>query len=271
MFNARQLPSRVRTLVETSTRRWVYRRRMPSSFGGAAFYVSPSAGLKYLFKPMETVDRDLLHSVDRLVHPGDVVWDVGANIGLFTFAAAARCGAEGQVIAFEPDVWLVEILRRSSAIQPSKNARVKVVPIAIASDVSLRDSSIAKRARASNALATYGRSQMGGIAEEQVVPAFNLDWLLSRLPAPNILKIDVEGAEVEALFNQPRLFQEARPVIICKVAGRNCNEITRIFNAANYVLYDGERLSFDASSVGQAVWNTVAVPEEKSRRLVKEV
>jgi len=254
----------VRTLVEASTKRWVFRRRLPISVGGTAFYVTPSAGLKYLFKPMVAVDPNLLHCVHYIVNPGDVIWDVGANIGLFSFAAAARCGARGQVVAFEPDVWLVQILRRSSAIQPSTSAGVKVIPIAIASHASLRNFSIAKRARASNTLANYGHSQMGGIAEEQVVPTFNLDWLLSNLPAPNVLKIDVEGAEVEVLRNQPRMLKEVRPVIICEVAGQNRDKVTNILNAAKYVLYDGEQPLKNASKVLHAVWNTVAIPEEAS-------
>ena len=48
----------------------------------------------------------------------------------------------------------------------------------------------------------YGSTQMGGVEEQHVVAAFNLDWLVSKLPIPDIIKIDVEGAELEVLSNQ---------------------------------------------------------------------
>jgi FkbM family methyltransferase len=66
-------------------------------------------------------------------------------------------------------------------------------------------------------LPEYGNTQMGGVEEQYLVAAFNLDWLLSKLPIPNIIKIDVEGAELEALSNQVRMLTEIRPVIVCEL------------------------------------------------------
>jgi hypothetical protein len=122
-----------RKVVEQYTRDWVNTRHLPSSFGDIPIFVTPSAGLKYLFKPMTKVDPILLRNVIELIHLNDVVWDIGANIGLFTFAAAARAGRNGSVIAFEPDTWLVQVLRKSAAIQPESSAPVTIVPAAVAS------------------------------------------------------------------------------------------------------------------------------------------
>jgi len=61
-----------------------------------------------------------------------------------------------------------------------------------------------------------------------VVAAFNLDWLLSQLPIPNIVKIDVEGAELEVLSNQVRMLKEVRPVIVCEVGSTTADEVTRL-------------------------------------------
>jgi FkbM family methyltransferase len=52
---------------------------------------------------------------------------------------------------------------------------------------------------------------MGGVEEQYLVAAYNLDWLLSKLPVPDIVKIDVEGAELEVLSNQVRMLTEVRP------------------------------------------------------------
>ena len=77
----------LRRMTEHLTRDWVVRRRLPSDFARVPFHVSPSAGLRYLFRPMDTVDPILLNLVKEFVGPGSVVWDVGANVGLFAFAA----------------------------------------------------------------------------------------------------------------------------------------------------------------------------------------
>lgn len=190
-------PALARTIVERVTRNWSYIRHLPSEFGGAPITVSPSAGLKYLFKPMTKIDPALLRNAIDLVRLGDVVWDIGANIGLFTFAAAVRTGPGGAIVAFEPDAWLVQLLRRSRRLQAQTTAPITIVPVAVASDIAIRRFLIAGRSRASNTLAGYGHSQLGNVAEEQMVPAFDLDWLLTMLPAPNVVKCDVEGAEIE--------------------------------------------------------------------------
>ena len=182
------------------------------------------SGLRFIFRPMARIDPPLLMAAHKLVKTGDVIWDIGANIGLFAVAAAVRSGNRGKVIAFEPDVWLVQLLRRTSAAQPAKNAPITVVPVAVASGVSLRDFSIAVRSRACNALVEYGNTQMGGVEEQQVVAAFNLDWLLTRLPIPDLIKIDVEGAELEVLRNQSRILNQVRPVIICEVGSQSSEE-----------------------------------------------
>lgn len=255
---------RLRSWAELLLRPLVFKRRLPAPFEAASIYVSPSASLVYAFKPMRSVDPPLLRCAEQFVHPGTVVWDVGANVGLFAAAAAVRAGAKGQVIAFEPDVSLVQLLRRSSDVNTRPLAPMNIVPAAVGGNVAIRAFNIAARARASNALAEHGHSQMGGIAQRQVVPAFNLDWLLTQFPAPDLVKIDVEGAEVEALEAQHRMLDDVRPVLICEVSGENSAVLTGILTGAHYRLYDGEK-PFDADRpVAAATWNTVAVPEEKT-------
>jgi FkbM family methyltransferase len=257
----------IRRGLERLTRHLVFRRRLPAAFGSAALYVSPAAGLRFLFRPPSRMDPPLLLAADKLVKTGDVIWDIGANIGLFSLAAAVRAGDRGEVIAFEPDTWLVQLLRRTSAAQPPRYASIKVVPAAVASEISLRQFSIAARSRASNALAEYGSSQMGGVQEQQLVATFNLDWLVTKLPRPNIVKIDVEGAELEVLRDQSYMLNEVRPVILCEVGSQCADQITRILTLASYRLLDGERALKEENVITRATWSTVAIPEEKMNRL----
>jgi hypothetical protein len=149
----------------------------------------------------------------------------------------------GQVIAFEPDVWLVQVLRRTSAAQPATNARITVVPIAVASEVSLRDFAIAGIQRG----AAHCRGVQPGLA------AYETAY--------------VEGAELEVLRNQPRMLNEVRPVIISEVGSNTAEEITRILISASYCLFDGEKPFNKGQTINRASWSTVAIPEEKRDRL----
>lgn len=251
-----------RRIVERATRNWVYRRRLPQAVGGAPIFVTPSAGLKYLFKPMARIDPSLLRNTTELVRANDVVWDIGANVGLFAFAAAACAGPTGRVIAVEPDTFLVGCLRRSARLQPDTSAPVTILSAAVASEISLREFTIASRSRASNAMRGYGQTLMGLPSESQTVAAFNLDWLASILPPPNVIKCDVEGAEAEVFSGQTGILTKSRPVIICEVSENAATPMTAMLVESGYVLYDGEKPLAANAVIDRASWNTIAIPNE---------
>jgi len=90
--------------------------------------------LRYLKPRLTAVDPTLLGLAREVVRPGAVVWDVGANVGLFSFAAASVVGPAGRVVALEPDSWLVGLLRRSAALN-GHLAPVEVLPVAVSDSV----------------------------------------------------------------------------------------------------------------------------------------
>jgi FkbM family methyltransferase len=250
----------VRGMIENFTRDWVIRRRLSADFSSAPIHVTPSAGLRYLFRPMNSVDPSLLELVKEFIEPGDVVWDIGANIGLFSFAAASIAGPEGLVVALEPDAWLVQLLRRSALEQPAGSASVQVVPAAVASEVSLRTLCLASRSRAANYLAEFGTTQTGGSREQQSVIAVTLDWLMDSLPAPSVLKIDVEGAELEVLKGAHRLFETVRPVVFCEVIPASEPGVTDFFTEHDYQIFNGELPPGERQPLPASPWCTVAIP-----------
>lgn len=246
-------------MLETVTRKSSFRRALPTQVGGASIYVSGSAGLKYLFRPMKSIDPDLCELAREYVTRGHVVWDVGANVGLFSFASAHLAGTAGKVFAFEPDVWLVQLLRRSASIQPSSSSPVQIVPAAVAGSCDMRTFNIAVRSRATNSLAGYGHGQTGGIAEQQTVLTVSLDWLAERLPLPDVVKIDVEGAELEVLSGALGLLRKKSPVILCEVCAERSSEVTDLLKGAGYRIYDGEGRPQKRREVASAPWSTVAI------------
>lgn len=209
---------------------------------------------------MQAIDPKLLRQAEEYIKEDDVIWDVGANIGLFSFAAASLAGSRGQVYAFDPDTWLVHALRSSAMRQPSSSAKVTTIPCAIGADNAIRSFAIAARARSANHLIEYGSSQTGGMLQQQTVVAVSLDWLLNHLPPPNLLKIDVEGAEIEVLGGARNLLEQYRPIVLCEVCKETSPWVTEFFHSQSYVLYDGELPSPRRKPLNAAPWSTIAVP-----------
>jgi len=247
-----------RRIAERLAAGLVLRRHLPQKFGGGPILVSAAGGLKYLIRPIGSVDPMLLRVAERFVRVNTCVWDIGANIGLFTFAAAARAGGGGQVFALEADNWCVALLRRTARMAGDR-APVTVISAAVAESPGIREFQVAARARASNALVGYGHSQMGGVAELQTVITVSLDWLGRFLPLPDVLKIDVEGAEAEVLRGARSLFDRSRPVVLCEVAQANVTEVSDFFLSRGYNLFDAD-LADTTGKLARATMNTLCIP-----------
>jgi predicted RNA methylase len=114
-----------RRILNFFSRGTVLKRRLPREFAATPFFVTPESALSYWRWDIGAVDPLLLSMARELVQQKTVVWDIGANVGLFSFAAAAL-GA--QVLAVEPDVWLASLMYRSVLMN---ELPVTVLPAAV--------------------------------------------------------------------------------------------------------------------------------------------
>ncbi len=255
----------LRSAAERLSRRVVLRRRLPAELGRGRLYTTPEAGLRFWRRDLRAIDPLLLTWAEELVQPGNVVWDLGANVGLFTLAASYRATAAGAVVAVEADDWLTSLLLRSVAAARPEVAQVTVITAAIAAQVGIQEFAIAKRSRSGSFLAMVGgSSQTGGIRETRRVLAVTADWLLDRLPAPQVVKIDVEGAELACLQGSERLLAGARPTILCEVTQPNARAVAEILARHDYRLFDASLPVVEREPRQHAFWNTLAIPAERS-------
>lgn len=252
----------LRRIAERASRGVVLKRHLPARFGGGALFVSPDSGLKYYRRDLRRADPMLFEMVEELVRPGDVVWDIGANVGLFSFAAAGLAGSNGLVAAVEPDGWLVSLLRRSSNLSDPSRSPVLVIPAAVSDCMSLAKVHVAARARSANFIDGSQVTEAGGTRRIESVIAITLDWLLQNLRAPQVLKIDVEGVEHLVLAGARDLLTKVRPRIWCEVLPRNAELASKVLHAADYVILNGQTSPSERRPLAKAVWDTLAVPKE---------
>lgn len=150
------------------------------------------------------------------VHPGDVFYDIGANIGLYTLVAARRVGDDGMVYAFEPHAANVMNLLRNVA-ENGLGGRVKVVSAA------LNDSSgfFPFDYRSAEPGSALSRLESEGAAGEEFAPVFSelkyaisVDALVADgvIPPADLVKLDVDGNEPLVLRGmREHLSGERRP------------------------------------------------------------
>lgn len=253
----RGYPQTLRGLAERLSRNRSYRRRLPQKYGGCRLYISPECGLSYWFGL--GASEELLNNALEFVKPGSVVWDIGANIGLFSFAAAGLSGPTGRVYALEPDTTLINLLRRSARLNPHA-APVDIIPCAASESVSLARFNIASRSRASNFLDGFGATQAGGIRETQNVFTVSLDWMAERIPPPDVLKVDAEGAEPAVFRGAVHLLKSKRPMILFESLVGNRKELALFFSRFGYTFYDSDVPAARREPLREPAFNTLAVP-----------
>ncbi len=168
----------------------------------------------------------MLGSLQRLLREGDVVYDIGANIGLYS-RFMVQVFKASRVYAFEPMpnncAMIAENLKLGGCAE-----KVTIVPSAIGDQDGTTDfqvDSLTSNSGALNAVtqgkASASHSQYGLPATVATVRAARLDTLLETqdFRQPDVIKLDVEGAEAMALEGARHLLSQHRPRLAIELHG----------------------------------------------------
>lgn len=147
------------------------------------------------------------------VHAGDTVWDVGANVGQFTQLFSEWVGSDGIVVAFEPVPACFEALQGHAAAC----ANVRALNVGLSDAEARLQMHLGRDPRATihTFLATRDDTPL---SIELTVYAGDQLRQSRALPAPNVIKVDVEGFEPEVLRGLDRtLADPACHSVLCEV------------------------------------------------------
>jgi FkbM family methyltransferase len=141
-------------------------------------------------------DRHERAIIDRIVHSGSTVLDIGANIGLYTCLFAHKVGPSGQVMAFEPEPGVFSLLKRNVGLNDFGD-RVQLFNIALSDRKGTADFNVFPEA--GSVYNSLGSTKAYGLAACSTipVPTDTLDRVLADVPLSemSLIKIDAEGAE----------------------------------------------------------------------------
>lgn len=141
----------------------------------------------------------------QLVRPGGLVVEVGANIGAHTIHLSGLVGAEGEVHAFEPQRIVFQALCANLALNQCANVHARQA--AVGDETGTCTVPVIDPTTRTN----FGGVSLRGVNFGELVPLLTLDSL--DLPACHLLKVDVEGAEVEVLKGAEQLLATYRPMM----------------------------------------------------------
>lgn len=169
--------------------------------------------LGYLFEGALPHNQGLDRVMERVLGPGAVFVDVGANIGYYTRLASVLVGAEGHAHAFEPLPAALPLLRANTAGR--SNVTVHAVAVGAA------EGEVDFFARP---MGDTSSMEPDPSAERIRVRVAALDAELPDLPRLDLLKIDVEGYELEVLQGAMTLIRTHLPVVFFEFLVRH-NEV----------------------------------------------
>lgn len=162
----------------------------------------------------------------RLTRPGMVAYDLGANAGFYSLLLARLVGPTGRVIAFEPAPRNVSLLERHIALNAIRN--ITVAPLCVGDECNDVDFEL----EPNPCLGRVADGPTGFRVRMTTVDSF---VYAEGHPAPDILKIDVEGAESRVLTGMTTVLRAARPILMIELHGHEqARECHRLLQAAGY-------------------------------------
>ena len=148
-----------------------------------------------------------------MLRRGDVAVDVGANIGIFTLAMGRAVGVTGRVVAYEPNPEVAELLRDNVYLNANRRTLTADVRIRrVAAGAGPGTASLIVRPK-HRGMGTLGHTDGGpapGDPTVHEVEVVTLDDELSHLVEVRLVKIDVEGHELDVLRGMRNLLEQRR-------------------------------------------------------------
>jgi FkbM family methyltransferase len=162
--------------------------------------IGPALVADGCFEPVET------SLLAREIHEGDVVLDVGANIGYYTLLFAKLVGPRGKVFAFEPDANNFQLLKKN--VRANGLGNVVLVPKAVADTSGKAMLHLCPDNKGDHRM--YDSGDGRPMVEVETIALD--DYFADHRGSINFIKMDIQGSEAAALRGMRRLLERHRGV-----------------------------------------------------------
>lgn len=162
--------------------------------------------------------------LQKILQAGSVFYDVGANVGFFSLIASRLVGKTGVVYAFEPEKENLQWIKHN--IEINKLANINVMPIAVSDSVQKRTLIVTDYSGGHTLL--ENEVPVKSIRNRILVESVSIDELVKarKILPPSMVKIDVEGGELDVLKGMKDVLRYSNPVVLYEVDGHSKKTLT---------------------------------------------
>ncbi|MCC6004377.1 MAG: FkbM family methyltransferase [Thermofilum sp.] len=185
--------------------------------------VAVRGGTDDLYNLLPGREGDVEEFIKSHLANGHVFVDVGANVGFYSLIASKLVGSTGRVYAIEAVPSTIAVLRANVKLNDCRNVVVHEVAAW----------STRGKLKLSVPLSLYGLASVARNGLNFTVEAFTLDDLLHNENRIDLIKIDVEGAELEVLKGAQKVLRKTRYIVL--ELSHNVSEILRILQETGFI------------------------------------
>jgi FkbM family methyltransferase len=213
-------------------------------------------GLRWRLNPSDFVHADVfwlgrkdyydVYHLQKLLQPGYVFFDVGANFGYYSLVLASRLNKQCVIHAFEPNPPTLARLRHHVAINGLQDA-VHVHDLALSDQVGT--AALATKEGNSGGTHVVAADATSTLVQLTTLDAFCDEQRLTRLDA---VKIDVEGFEERVLLGGRRTLSRWRPVLLLELEPARLHDketsverVVRLLQELGYSLFASRRQTLE--------------------------
>lgn len=203
-------------------------------------------------------DTDFFKEIAKPDQNIKVVWDIGAHVGYSSLTIAKILGEEVVIHAFEPNPFNIERLKINLGINDNYRNRITVHEVAVSDSEGVQKFSISNNVDGNQSSGSHLTSSSKPLSQ-QIYDKFNfqdidvktttIDALQKTLPIPDLIKIDVEGAEFFVLQGGLRLLTEFSPRLFIEV--HNVSLMHDVINFLRDLNYRTRLLDKDQTSLSR--------------------
>jgi len=204
-----------------------YKKKLPEDF---YMLLTPSEHIQQQLFWYGYYEKPIGELIKRILQPGSVFLDIGANIGYFSLLAANN-EPTSKVISFEPVKNLFQMLEKNISINNIKN----ITPLNVAIGDINEEKELFISAPDNLGMSSFQPPEnYSGKKEKVKVMSIDSWFETARLSKIDLIKLDVEGGELAALKGMQGVLQDFKPVLIAEINP----ETLRLFNLTPTDIYD---------------------------------